>query len=259
MEPLYSSVVAFAGGVFALQRLRFTIVGAQNVPRTGGAVLAVNHISYFDFAYAGWAARESGRHVRFLAKEAVFRHRVSGPLMRGMHHIPVDREAGAASYDAAVAALRAGEVVGVFPEATTSRSFELKDFKLGVARMAAEAGVPVVPLVVWGSQRVWSKGLPRRLGPSRTPVTIIVGEPVHVAPDDDPVLVTRRYRQQMAEQLAAAQRDYEPLTGDDLRYLPARLGGTAPTLEEAGRLEEVDASRRRRDRDRRLGREGGAG
>ncbi|RKT77068.1 1-acyl-sn-glycerol-3-phosphate acyltransferase [Terracoccus luteus] len=259
MEPLYSSVVAFAGGVFAMQRLRFTIVGAQNLPRTGGAVVAVNHISYFDFAYAGWAARASGRHIRFLAKEAVFRHPVGGPLMRGMRHIPVDREAGAASYDAAVAALRAGEVVGVFPEATTSRSFELKEFKLGVARMAAEAGVPIVPLVVWGSQRVWSKGLPRRLGPSRLPVTVIVGEPVHVAPEEDPAAVTRRYRAVMAEQLETAQRGYEPLSGPDLRYLPARLGGTAPTLEEAGRIEEVEAARRRRDRERRLGREGGAG
>ena len=140
------------------------------MPATGGAVMAVNHTGYLDFAFAGLAARPAGRLVRFMAKEQVFRHPVSGPLMRGMHHIPVDRDAGAASYRAAVAALKAGEIVGVFPEATISRSFELKEFKSGAVRMAAAAGVPLLPTVIWGSQRIWTKGLPRRLGRTRTPV-----------------------------------------------------------------------------------------
>ena len=75
-----------------------------------------------------------------MAKKSVFDHRVSGPLMRGMRHIPVDRDAGLASYRQALAALKAGEVVGVFPEATISRSFTIKDLKTGAARMAAAAG-----------------------------------------------------------------------------------------------------------------------
>lgn len=247
MEPLYGSVIGVAKGLFALQGLRFTVLGAENVPRRGGAILAVNHTGYFDFAYAGLAAQASARLVRFMAKEVVFTHRLSGPLMRGMKHIPVDRAVGSSSYAAAVAALRAGEVVGVFPEATISRSFELKEFKTGAARMAAEAGVPIVPLVIWGSQRVWSKGLPRRLGRTNVPVIMTVGEPIAVAPDDDPEQVTARYKQVMAHLLDVQRAAYEPMTGADLRFLPARLGGTAPTLAEATRLDEADAERRRPD------------
>lgn len=248
MEPVYSSVIGFAKGLFALQGLAFTILGEENVPREGGAVLAVNHTGYFDFAYAGLAAQKSGRLVRFMAKDGVFTHRVSGPLMRGMHHIPVDREAGSASYAAAVRALREGEIVGVFPEATISRSFELKEFKLGAARMAAQAGVPIVPMVIWGSQRVWSKGLPRRLGRTNVPILMSVGEPIPVAADDDAAQVTEHYKQVMARMLEVAREAYEPLTGADLRYLPASLGGTAPTLEEASRLDRADAVERARQR-----------
>ena len=137
--------------------------------------MAINHVGYLDFTYAGFAARPAHRLVRFMAKDEVFTHRLSGPLMRGMHHIPVDREAGAGSYRAAVDALRAGEIVGVFPEATISRSFELKDFKAGAARMAAEAGVPLLPTVIWGSQRVWTKGRPKRLGRTKVPISVWVG------------------------------------------------------------------------------------
>ena len=100
----------------------------------------------------------SKRLVRFMAKKAVFDHKISGPLMRGMHHIPVDRKAGAGAYDEALAALRAGEVVGVFPEATISQSFEVKQLKTGAARMALAAGVPIVPVTIWGTQRLWTKG-----------------------------------------------------------------------------------------------------
>ena len=130
-ELVYPPVINLARVVFALQGLRFDLRGTEHVPRTGGAVMAINHVGYLDFTYAGLAACPAGRLVRFMAKQEVFEHRVSGPLMRGMHHIPVDREAGAGSYRRAVDALRDGEVVGVFPEATISRSFELKDFKAG--------------------------------------------------------------------------------------------------------------------------------
>jgi 1-acyl-sn-glycerol-3-phosphate acyltransferase len=239
MEPVYSSVIIFARAVFALQGLRITVTGAENVPPTGGAVMTINHTGYLDFALAGVAARPAGRLVRFMAKEQVFRHPVSGPLMRGMHHIPVDRNAGAASYRAAVQALRAGEIVGVFPEATISRSFELKEFKTGAVRMAAAAGVPLLPTVIWGSQRIWTKGHPKRLGRTRTPVTISVGSPIPVSRKDDPEVVLYSLRKAMTELLHAAQDAYPPLTGEDLKYLPARLGGTAPTPEQAEQLDAL--------------------
>jgi 1-acyl-sn-glycerol-3-phosphate acyltransferase len=245
MEPVYTPVIGFARALFAVQGLRFRITGEENVPRSGGAVMMINHLSFFDFAYAGLAALPARRLVRFMAKESVFRHPVGGPLMRGMHHIPVDRSAGATSFRAAVTALKAGEIVGVFPEATISRSFELKEFKSGAVRMAKAAGVPILPTVLWGSQRVWTKGEKPRFGRSNIPISITVGEPVHLAKGDDLEAVNAMVRERMTALLHEAQAAYPPLTGEDLKFLPARLGGTAPTLEQALARDAADARGRR--------------
>lgn len=244
MEPVYTPVIWTARAVFAAQGLKFTITGAHNIPKSGGAVLVINHLSYMDFAYAGFAAFPSKRLVRFMAKDDVFRHKISGPLMRGMHHIPVDRAAGAASFRDAVGALKAGEIVGVFPEATISRSFELKAFKSGAVRMAQAAGVPVLPMIIWGSQRVWTKGYPKRLGRTNVPITLIVGEPIAAARQGSADDVNARLRAAMTELLHAAQEVYPPMSGSELKFLPVRLGGTAPTLEEATALDDEESARR---------------
>jgi len=230
--------------MFAAQGLRVTVRGAENVPRDGGAVLAANHIGYLDFIFAGLAAQPSRRLVRFMAKHEVFSHPVSGPLMRGMHHIPVDRTAGAASFRTAVRALRDGEVVGVFPEATISRSFELKDFKSGTVQMAASAGVPIVPVAIWGSQRLWTKDHPKRLGRSKVPVTLQVGEPIEVGRRDDFEQAGERLRAALTSLLHAAQADYPPMPAAESAFNPARLGGSAPTPAEAARLDAAEAERR---------------
>jgi 1-acyl-sn-glycerol-3-phosphate acyltransferase len=251
MEPVYLPVLAVARTLFAVQGLKFSMYGAENVPRSGGAVMAINHTGYFDFAYAGLAARPSHRLVRFMAKQEVFAHRITGPLMRGMHHIPVDRDAGAASFRAAVRALKDGEIVGVFPEATISRSFELKEFKTGVIRMAAAAGVPILPTVIWGSQRVWTKDHPKRLGRSRIPIVLSVGSPLQPGRRADADQVAEALRASMTELLHRAQADYPPLTGADRVFLPSRLGGQAPTPERAAELDAAEASARaarRKDR-----------
>ena len=238
-DLVYPPIVRLARGIFALQGLRFDLRGTTNVPRRGGAVMAINHVGYLDFTYAGLAAHPSRRLVRFMAKDEVFTHRLSGPLMRGMHHIPVDREAGAGSYRRAVEALRAGEIVGVFPEATISRSFELKDFKAGAARMAVEAGVPMLPTVIWGSQRVWTKGLPKRLGRTRAAVSVWVGEPMPAPAGSDPSALTAELRERMLTMLHEAQEAYpDAHTGAaDMWWQTARLGGSAPTPDEALQLD----------------------
>jgi 1-acyl-sn-glycerol-3-phosphate acyltransferase len=242
-DIVYPPVLAFARSVFRLQGLRFTVLGSERIPPVGGAVLAINHVGYFDFTYAGYAALRRKRLIRFMAKQEVFAHPVSGPLMRGMRHIPVDRKEGAASYRKALKTLRSGELVGVFPEATISRSFELKEFKSGAARMAAAAKVPLVPVVIWGSQRVWTKDVPKRLGRTRTPVAVSVGEPVEVG--RDAVATTERLRERMAAQLHAAQESYPDKPGPEGDWwLPARLGGSAPTPERAAELDAEEAARR---------------
>ena len=244
MEPVYTPVIAVARALFAAQGLKFTITGAEHFPRQGGAVLVMNHVGYFDFAYAGLAAHPSGRLVRFMAKEQVFHHKVSGPLMRGMHHIPVDRDAGASSFRAAVGALKAGEIVGVFPEATISRAFELKDFKSGAIRMAQAADVPLIPMAIWGSQRVWTKDHPKRLGRTNIPITLSVGEPLRVTRKDNADEANLELRGRISALLHAAQDSYPRLSGDELRFVPVRLGGTAPTPEQALAMDEADAVRR---------------
>ncbi len=244
MEFPYTPVIGLARTVFFLQGLRFTILGEENVPAVGGAVMAINHTGYFDFTYAGLAARPRGRLVRFMAKKSVFGHRVTGPLMRGMKHIPVDRHAGQGAIEAGLAAVRAGEIVGIFPEATMSRSFELKPFKGGAARIARDGGVPLLPTTLWGSQRVWTKDAPKHRLRSSTPIHITVGQPLHLAPDADLNEATEQLRLAMAGQLAAQQAAYPRMTGDDLRYLPARLGGTAPTPEQAHERDHHDMTRR---------------
>ena len=88
--------------------------------------------------------------------------------MRSLHHIEVDRGDGLASYRTAVEYLRAGEAVGIFPEATISRAMELKEFKTGAVRIAAEAGVPLVPVVLWGTQRMMTKDHPRDFSRGKT-------------------------------------------------------------------------------------------
>src|SRR5215213_4297633 len=181
MELVYPPVVAFAKTMFRVLDMRITVEGAEHIPTSGGAVLASNHVSYLDFIFCGLAAQPARRLVRFMAKTSVFDHRVSGPLMRGMHHIPVDRDAGAAAFDTATAALASGEVVGVFPEATISESFTVKALKTGAARLAQRARVPLIPMAVWGPHRLWTKGHPKDLTKRHVPVIIKIGEPIRAA------------------------------------------------------------------------------
>jgi len=211
--------------------------GLEHIPHSGGAVLAINHTGYMDFTFAGLGAHPSKRLVRFMAKDQIWKHPVAGPLMRGMKHIPVDREAGAASYNAAVAALKDGEIVGVFPEATMSPSFELLPFKQGATRMAMEADVPLIPMILWGSQRVVGYHTRKPLTQRRLPITITIGEPLKVGPDEGVAAATRRLRGVMTEMLHHAQDTYpaKPAGPADTWWLPTRLGGTAPTPEEGQR------------------------
>ncbi|WP_116451801.1 lysophospholipid acyltransferase family protein [Blastococcus litoris] len=229
--------------VFTAFGFRFDIRGSEHVPVNGGAIISSNHVSFFDFMFLGLAALPQHRMVRFMAKAAVFGHWFAGPFMRAMQHIPVDRKAGAAAFESAVRALKDGEVVGVFPEATISTSFTVKDLKAGAARMAVDAGVPIIPAAVWGGQRIATKGhkVQWRRG---VPVTVILGEPIVAEPGERPQALLRRTKAAMEALLDEAQRSYpeQPSGTDDSWWLPAHLGGTAPTPEEAASSDAVRAA-----------------
>lgn len=227
-DLVYPPVLLVGYGAFAVLGLKVRVHGGQNLPRSGGAVLASNHVSYLDFIFAGYAARPSDRLVRFMAKDSVFRHRVAGPIMRSMKHIPVDRGAGAASYSHAVESLHSGEVVGVFPEATMSRSLEPKAFKTGAVRMADQAGVPLVPMALWGTQRLWCYDRRSSMKQYGVPVEIHVGEPIDSS--GDPERATAQLRESIIDLVSMAREGY-PDDGTGQWWHPAGLGGTAP---EAG-------------------------
>ncbi|NUT33458.1 MAG: 1-acyl-sn-glycerol-3-phosphate acyltransferase [Hamadaea sp.] len=234
-ELVYPPVVALAKTLFRVLDLRLRVDGGEHVPQTGGAVIACNHVSYLDFIFCGLGAQPSKRLVRFMAKQEIFAHWLGGPLMRGMHHIPVDRDAGIASYKAALTALKEGEVVGIFPEATISPSFTVKEIKNGAVRLAAAADVPLLPMALWGTQRMWTKGRPRNLTQRHLPVTILIGEPMIVSRRDKSDHVTAALRARMAELLDRAQQEYpvKPSGPEDDWWLPAHLGGSAPLPEDA--------------------------
>ncbi|MGY4708093.1 lysophospholipid acyltransferase family protein [Mycolicibacterium sp. CBM1] len=239
MEPVYGTVIQLARLVWRAQGLKFTVTGVENLPATGGAVVAINHTSYFDFTFAGLPAylQGSGRKVRFMAKQEVFDHKVTGPVMRSLRHIPVDRDSGAASFDAACLALKAGELVGVYPEATISRSFELKEFKSGAARMAIAADVPIIPHIVWGAQRIWTKGHPRKMWRPKVPISIAVGEPIEpTLPASELTALLHSRMQHLLEQVQDAYGPYPK----GAFWVPHRLGGSAPTLAEAAALEAAE-------------------
>lgn len=231
-DRVYPPVIAAAKLMFKVLDLQITVEGAHHVPRTGGAVLASNHVSYLDFIFAGYGARPSGRLTRFMAKHEIFANKIAGPLMRGMHHIPVDRSAGQASFQQALSALRSGEVVGIFPEATISRSFTVKDIKSGANRLAHEAGVPLIPVALWGTQRLWTKGRPKNLTQRHVPITILIGEPFQPSPGDSGDALLRKRLQEL---LDTAQANYPNEPG--AWWAPAHLGGSAPTPQEAAQLD----------------------
>jgi 1-acyl-sn-glycerol-3-phosphate acyltransferase len=183
-----------------------------------------------------------------MAKQEVFAHPIAGPLMRGMRHLPADRfgQAGAA-IDHSIEAVRAGEIVGMFPEGTISRSFVPAEAKTGAARIAMAASAPLIPGAVWGSQRILTKGRPKNFERGVT-ITVDHGAPIDYSPDDDPRDVTDRLMKTISQLVAVAERRYpqEPGGPNDRWWLPAHFGGGAPTVEESRRLAEAERAARRK-------------
>jgi 1-acyl-sn-glycerol-3-phosphate acyltransferase len=243
VEPVYGTVIQAARLVWRIQGLKFTITGVEHLPVTGGAVIAINHTSYFDFTFAGLPAYQQhrGRKVRFMAKKEVFDSKVSGPIMRSLRHIQVDRDSGASSFSEACQKLKEGELVGVYPEATISRSFEIKEFKSGAARMAIAADVPIIPHVIWGAQRIWTKGHPRKMWRPKVPISITVGEPIY--PTLPAAELTALLHSRMQHLLERAQDAYGAHPQGEF-WVPHRLGGGAPTLPEANRMDLEEANQK---------------
>ena len=228
-ELVYPPVIRAVTTFWKALGLKFDFQGQEHLPDQshGGAVLAMNHISYLDFALVGTAALPMKRYVRFMAKKEIFANKLAGPLMRGMHHISVDRSNGSASLVAALRALRDGEIIGIFPEGTISVSFEIKELKSGAVRLAQGAGVPVIPTIIWGSQRLWTKKVKRNLRQRGIPISVTFGEPIYFEKDSDVEAGEAILRSAMLKMLYEVQEKY-PDSHQGQRWAPVRLGGTAP-------------------------------
>src|SRR5206468_8050840 len=152
----------------------------------------------------------SGRRVLFLATAGLFGPRLMGAGLRRMGQVAGERgAAGATALDDAAAALRRGQCVHVFPEGTISDDLDPMAGKTGLARLAKAAGVDVMTIGLWGTQRIIP---PRGRKPERfrTPITVVVGEMVPVGPDANPRETTDRIMAGICAAVTQARRLYPP-------------------------------------------------
>ena len=229
--------------LFAVLRVRRTVTGLEQIPDDGGAVIAMTHFGYLEFALVAYTIwKHDRRRVRFLATSGAFRNPIIGGLLLRLGQIPVDRRAGAAAYAAAVAALRSGSLVGVFPEAGVDASFTVRALKTGAVRLAIEGSVPLIPVALWGGQRLMTREhrvrFFERFG---IPVSIAFGPALPVT--GEPHEVSARLRTSLQELVASLQAAY-PDDGAGQWWQPRHLGGTAPTPDEAIGLDAAVVARR---------------
>jgi 1-acyl-sn-glycerol-3-phosphate acyltransferase len=202
--------------------------GADNLPSTGGVIVVTNHVSHVDPLTFAHFLFDNGRLPRYLAKEGLFRVFFVGQVVRGAKQIPVYRESADASraFSAAVAAVRDGECVAIYPEATLTRDPDQWPMvgKTGAARVALETGAPVIPIAQWGPQELLAPYAKKPdLFPRKT-MHMRAGPPVDLSdlagrPIDAPLLheVTERLMSAITSLLEEIRGEQAPATRFDLR------------------------------------------
>lgn len=169
--------------------------GTENIPKSGPAIIISNHMSYADVLFFAQFLFKNGRAPRFIGKRSVFNVPVIGRILLAAGQIPVDRESTHASkaLDHAVAALKAGHLIGIYPEGTLTRDEKLWPMvaKTGAARLAIITQLPIVPVAAWGIAEVlppYNK-VPRIW--KRSKITLKAGKAIDMSPwygkQDDPI------------------------------------------------------------------------
>jgi 1-acyl-sn-glycerol-3-phosphate acyltransferase len=161
--------------------------GLEHIPREGPLLIACNHVSYFDPLAHGYMLVKAGRRPRFLAKKELYGNWLLRHLLEGARQIPVERGSGStAPIEAAMKALRDGEAVMIYPEATTTKNSDFTPMqgKTGIARLTLASSVPVLPIAVWGSQHVWQRDGAHSLKFGR-PIWVKAGPPLDFSPFED--------------------------------------------------------------------------
>ncbi|BCW70287.1 lysophospholipid acyltransferase family protein [Arthrobacter sp. NicSoilB8] len=265
-DRFYRSIVRTGLALRWLFRIRVLVTGRENLPQPAppqasrgpsrpvvpgqGAVVAITHFGYLDFAFAEMLLWWHNRaQMRFLITQGAADHWFAGPAVSAAGHVVVGYGSGAHAYDAAVARLKAGEYIAILPEAGVSRSFTVRECKTGAVRMASEAGVPIIPVSIWGAHRLMTRHhrfSPRRAW--RAPVRIHVGEPILPGSLPDPAQdaqpATARLAGILQHGIDVGIADFPLQPGPGAWWMPAGLGGGAPTEQERRRLDEADGPRR---------------
>ncbi|HEY9305058.1 MAG TPA: lysophospholipid acyltransferase family protein, partial [Mycobacterium sp.] len=187
---------------------------------------------------------ERKRRAYFMIKAEMADVKAANYVIKHARLIPVDRAHGHEAFEIAVQRLREGQLIGVHPEATISRSFELREFKTGAARMALDAQVPIVPMVVWGAHRIWPKDHPKKVFRNRIPITVAAGRPL--APQGSAEELNAALREAMNQLLYRVQEEYPHPKGEF--WVPRRLGGTAPTREDSQAIRFAELQQRMQKR-----------
>lgn len=260
-ERFYRLLVRAALFLRWLFGIRLLVTGQDNLPDPaaghkeagrvrpgGGAVVAITHFGYLDFAAAElvfWAHNRG--QLRFMIHRGAADHWLAGPFISAAGQVVVGDGSRSAAYDDAVARLRGGEYLAVMPEAGVSRSFKVRECRTGAVRMAAEAGVPLIPVSVWGAHRILTRGngLPlHRI--RRAPVRVHIGEPVRLAAGMDAEKETARLRRTLQTGIDTAIASFPLAARPGDWWLPADLGGGAISEAERQRLDAADLARDRR-------------
>lgn len=205
MELVYGPLAETVKAAVRVMGWRLVVDNGEVVPREGPAVLACNHVSYLDPIMVGLATERRGRLPRFMAKRELFGVPVFGALLRQMRHVPVDRRGAAArSIPDAVTRLAEGHVLVIFPEATIRPAFDPANGKSGAARLAMDAGVPLIPVGLWGGQALATKGdkIHARRGVT---LAVFLGEPLWPQDGEDAKALTWRLMSRIGELADAAR------------------------------------------------------
>mgnify|MGYP000732882353 FL=1 len=219
---------------------RFTITGTENIPKDSSAIICGNHRSYFDIAAISLAVAKTGRAVRFLGKKEVFDAPVIGPLATALGGIRVERGTGSDEpLRAATESLVAGDLVAIMPQGTIPRGPAFFDPELkgrwGAARLAAETKAPVIPVGIWGTEKVWPRNakLPNITNVTSPPQVIItVGAPVQLS-YTDPDADTKLIMDAISALLPPEGREYREPTEDELRRsYPSNYKGDPDSEED---------------------------
>ncbi len=176
---------------------RGRILNSDRLPDTGAFILAGNHMSFLDPPFFGLCCR---REAFYMARDSLFRHPVANWILRSWNCVPLKREGGdIGAMRTVLRMLGEGKAVLMFPEGTRSRDGQLQEARAGIGMIVAKAGVPVVPMRIFGTEKALPKGasLPR---PAK--VTVAFGEP-------------------FTYPLPA---DFEQLRGDDLKAVYLDIG-----------------------------------